>query len=196
MQVSVSSQRPGVRIQPLEDYCWRTERSGFHSLNDGPQVEEFFHCINNCFVDRLTLSFRPNTHPFLYYLRARANDLQCHIRALHLEYFIWENDVREEEIDYALVDFLGVHLKPNVFEMSAHYECCEDNAMLFTHGALRENVKHLAYKVSEAPQIARFTRNCYIDRQPLAFFRYMIQPQFPLYSFLDFDSPQIFSPLV
>lgn len=118
------------------------------------ELERRFHDINNSFVDRLSLSFRPEDRPFLYYLRANADDLQCHIGALHLEYLLGEVEHDTEgPVDYALVEFLGVHLKPRIYEMSANKEFREDYAMLFTYGALRSSVKQLVYKVSESRAI-------------------------------------------
>ncbi|KAH7691401.1 hypothetical protein AAVH_40084, partial [Aphelenchoides avenae] len=48
-------------------------------------------------------------------------------------------------IDYALVDFLGVQLKPQTYEISTVFDLHEDCAVLFTHDALRDRVKHLVY---------------------------------------------------
>lgn len=77
--------------------------------------------------------------PFLNYLRANADELQCRVIALNMA-----TDV----IDYALVDFLGVHLQPQVYETSALLVYREDFVMLFARGALRRSVKHLEYRVS------------------------------------------------
>ncbi|KAH7712783.1 hypothetical protein AAVH_19857, partial [Aphelenchoides avenae] len=101
-------------------------------------VEVLFHCVNNAFIYRLTLDFRPENLPFFAYLRANANELQCQVGALIIICF-------EAGIDYALIDFVGVHLKPQVYKMSMANEFREDYAMLIAHNALRGSVTQLDY---------------------------------------------------
>ncbi|KAH7699168.1 hypothetical protein AAVH_33729, partial [Aphelenchoides avenae] len=101
-------------------------------------LEMLFHRFNNAFVFRLAINFRQMDLPLLHYLRANASDLQCRIRALHI-------DGAEERIDYDLIGFLGLILKPQVYEVSLRGELHEDYATLFTHKALRDDVKHLVF---------------------------------------------------
>lgn len=78
-------------------------------------------------------------------MRANASELQCQIRALNTK-------DSPAGIDYALVDFLGFHLKPQVYEASIGAAPARSNeyAMLFTRNALRGSVKHLVYEVSKS----------------------------------------------
>ncbi|KAH7712431.1 hypothetical protein AAVH_20235, partial [Aphelenchoides avenae] len=99
-------------------------------------MEIVFRRVNNAFVRRLTLSFDRAHLPPLNHLRANAKKLQCHIRALRIE-------STEAAIDYALVDFLGAHLKPQAYEVSKTGELRENHVKLFKHDALRDKVKHL-----------------------------------------------------
>lgn len=104
-------------------------------------LETPFRRLKNAFVHRLILSFGTENLPVLYYLRGNANDLQCRVSVLRIY-----NSVG---IDYALVDFLGAHLKPQVYERPTVREFREDYAMLFANDALRGSVKHLVYEVSK-----------------------------------------------
>ncbi|KAH7673225.1 hypothetical protein AAVH_42295, partial [Aphelenchoides avenae] len=113
------------------------------SSPDEEELEMFFHFANNAFIYRLTPSFRPENLPFPYYLRANVKNLQCQVGALHIV------KATEEVIDYALVDFLGSHLKPRIYETSIAGELPEDYAMLFAHKALRGNLTHLLYEVGK-----------------------------------------------
>lgn len=107
---------------------------------DEQDREELFHRINNAFVRRLTLSFYRAELLYLDYLRANANNLQCQIRRLHIE-------DSGKDIDYALLDFLGVHLKPQIYEATILFAHREDIIMLFTRTALRDTVRHVVYWV-------------------------------------------------
>ncbi|KAH7711667.1 hypothetical protein AAVH_21024, partial [Aphelenchoides avenae] len=111
-------------------------------LEEGERVllgpEGLFLHANNAFVHRLALSFDRERLLPLYYLHANASELQCHIGALFVE-------ASDEEIDFALVDFLGICLKPQVYEASTDGELCEEQAMLFTRNALRQHITHLVY---------------------------------------------------
>lgn len=105
-------------------------------------LETLYRRVNNAFVDRLELSFHPEDSILLYHLRASASHLQCQIGALRVQ-------AKSVEIDYLLVDFVGVHLKPKAYEMSVWSEDdIEEYERLYTHNALRGNVTHLAYDVS------------------------------------------------
>lgn len=108
------------------------------------ELETFFHRVNNDFIRRLSLSFDHVSLPLLQGLRQNASNLQCHVITLHI------GDT-SEAIDNALVDFVGDHLKPQVYELSTDVdtEFSENHAMLFTHDALRGNVAHLVYTVSK-----------------------------------------------
>lgn len=66
--------------------------------------------------------------------------MQCRLGVLHVM-------DPQEVIDYALVDFIGVHLKPQGYELSSD-TVDEDYVMLFNQDALRGSVKHLSYEVS------------------------------------------------
>ncbi|KAH7709225.1 hypothetical protein AAVH_23516 [Aphelenchoides avenae] len=90
--------------------------------------EELFDRVNNAFVDRLVLSFRRENLSVLHGLRARVDDLQCQIRALRVTDAV-EEDGNKVALDYALIDFLGVHLKPQLYEATTSEE---GHAMLFT----------------------------------------------------------------
>lgn len=116
-------------------------------------MEIVFRRVNNAFVRRLTLSFDRAHLPPLNHLRANAKKLQCHIRALRIE-------STEAAIDYALVDFLGAHLKPQAYEVSKTGELRENHVKLFKHDALRDKVKHLVYEASKCPPYeSAVTRN-------------------------------------
>lgn len=107
-------------------------------------LQMIFRRVNNAFVHRLALSFRSENLPFLYHLRANSNDLQCRVKALHIE-----NVDNAAEIDYTLVGFLGVHLKPRVYEMSTWAASVKEAFVtLFANNAFGGNMKHLVYEVS------------------------------------------------
>ncbi|KAH7721301.1 hypothetical protein AAVH_11151, partial [Aphelenchoides avenae] len=78
---------------------------------------------------------------------ARADDLQCQIRVLRVTDVV-EEDGNKVALDYALVDFLGVHLKPQLYEATTNEE---GHAMLFAQRALRDVVSHLVYDLDEEP---------------------------------------------
>ncbi|KAH7699308.1 hypothetical protein AAVH_33587, partial [Aphelenchoides avenae] len=101
-------------------------------------LETLFRRVNNAFIRRLVIDFLPKDLPLPYYLWANADDLQCQIRALSFR-------ATGERIDYALVDFLGTHLKPRICETWSVNELSEDYVMLFTRDALRGNVTHLVF---------------------------------------------------
>ncbi|KAH7716299.1 hypothetical protein AAVH_16299 [Aphelenchoides avenae] len=108
-------------------------------------VEMIFHRVNNTFISRLEIGFRQEHLHLLYYLRSNVDDFQCEIRALRVR-------GTEMVIDYAVVEFLGVYLKPHVYEMwiwAASVE--EEYIMLFAHNALRGNLRHLVFEVSDSP---------------------------------------------
>lgn len=92
--------------------------------------------VNNAFVRQLTLSFRLEDLALLRYLRANAGNMQCRIGTVRLDG------------QKAAVDFLGVHLKPQICKTGL-FEHREDYAMLIAHNALRGNVKHFVYEVYE-----------------------------------------------
>lgn len=104
-------------------------------------LETIFHRVKKAFVHRLWLSFDQEHAPLLQRLRENTDDLQCRIRVLHIGN-AWV------AIDYALVDFLGAHLKPLIYETSIEHEFSEDYSLLFRHNALRGNLKHLEFEVS------------------------------------------------
>ncbi|KAH7699674.1 hypothetical protein AAVH_33221, partial [Aphelenchoides avenae] len=79
------------------------------------------------------------------HLRANANDLQCRIQVLRVD------SAAAEGIDYGMVDFVGVHLKPWIYATSVADH--EDYAMLFTHNALRGSIKHLVYWFGDLPAL-------------------------------------------
>ncbi|KAH7699475.1 hypothetical protein AAVH_33419, partial [Aphelenchoides avenae] len=93
----------------------------------GQELESLFRRVNNAFIGLLRIGFLLEELPFPYYLRANADDLQC-------------------QTDYALVDFLCFHLKPQVFEMWRAEERYEDYVMRFTHDVFRGHIKHLVYE--------------------------------------------------
>lgn len=103
-----------------------------------------FDRLNNAFVHRLTLSFCQENLHLLHYLRANANVLKCEVGLLSI------GDT-SKAIDYALVDFLGAHLKPSTYETLMFHGLREDYAMFFARDAWRGNVKHLTYIVSQYP---------------------------------------------
>lgn len=107
--------------------------------------EMLFRRVNNAYIRRLAFDFHPANLRFLHYLRANAGGLQCQIQTLRIS-------GSSADIDYALVDFLGANLKPQVYEGVASrwgYDLRDDYVMLFTCNALRRNVKRLAYDVSK-----------------------------------------------
>lgn len=107
-------------------------------------LETFFHRVNNAFIHELEFGgFCQESHRRLCRFLATANSLQCQIGALRIE-------VSKEGIDYALIEFLGVHLKPHTYEVSMIGKLREDYVMLFTHEALRGSVRHLVCEVSNA----------------------------------------------
>lgn len=106
------------------------------------ELETLFHRVNNAFIRRLSLRFDRGDLPIPYYLRANGDGLQCEVKHLVVQ-------ASEEQIAYALVDFLGTHIKPRVCEIWGDTELIEDYTMLFTRDALRGSVKHLVYLVSK-----------------------------------------------
>lgn len=106
---------------------------------DEQDLEAVFHRFSNAFIRRLTLDFVLEDLPLPYYLRANANDLQCEISVLRVG--------ATSGIDYALADFLGLHLKPETFEVWSDNELSDDTALLFKRDAYRGNIKHVVYEV-------------------------------------------------
>ncbi|KAH7712433.1 hypothetical protein AAVH_20237, partial [Aphelenchoides avenae] len=111
------------------------EQDGEHEL------DMLFHRVSNAFIYRLSLSFLRVDLPLPYYLRAHANDLHCRVRTLHIKN-------AAVAIDYALVDFLGACLKPQVYETSpvGSTSFHKRYAMLFTNDTLRRSVSHVVYE--------------------------------------------------
>lgn len=104
-----------------------------------------FHLLNNAFVDRLTLTFPPEHRKhdaLLYSLRTNANDLQCQIGTLRIE------DL-EEEVDYSLIEFLCVSLKPHTWETWVAGNLREDHAKLFALDGPRSTIEDLVFRVSQ-----------------------------------------------
>lgn len=115
-------------------------------------LEMLVHRVSNAFISHLRMSFRRNDPPLLYRLMANVENLQCQIRCLKVDV----DDDEEASIDYALVDFLGVHLRPQVYEVSTWSASCEEEyAKLFAHNSLRDSVKHVDYDVSQSPKNGR-----------------------------------------
>lgn len=112
-------------------------------------LETLVRRINNAYIHRLTLSFHRMDLPLPYYLRANADRLRYHVRALSID------DTVEVEayggkvgIDSALVDFLGSRLKPQIF-LASMWTLREEYAMIFKHDALRSSVRRLEYEASK-----------------------------------------------
>lgn len=118
------------------------------STRDERDLDVLFHRFNNAFIQELSLRFDGESLRLPYYLKARANDLQCLIRSLHV-------GATEHGIDYGVVDFVGAHLKPEIYETKMvdrnlpDYDSVltQDYIMLFSRNALRGNVTHLEYEV-------------------------------------------------
>lgn len=75
-------------------------------------LEDLFNRINNTFVRRLVLDFRPSNLPLSHYLRENADDLLCQIGAFRIVIAEDEEEVDGGAvvIDYPLIDFIGAHL--------------------------------------------------------------------------------------
>lgn len=130
-------------------------------------LEMLFRRVSNAFIGQLRMSFRRNDPPLLYHLKANADNLQCQIRSLQVEV----DDDERASIDYALVGFLGVHLRPQVYDVSTWDASCEeDYAKLFAHNALRDSVKHVKYEVSQSPTNGRRQLNKLHTNQPIGHF--------------------------
>lgn len=111
-------------------------------VNPGERdLEILFRRVNYAFIRRLSLNFRRGSLVFPYYLAANASALHCQIRALRI-------DGTLQGIDYALVDSLGVHLKPHTYATRIEGRLREDYVMLFTHNALRSTVRHLEFDLN------------------------------------------------
>lgn len=115
--------------------------------SDEHDTEAVFHRLNNAYIERLTLSFRQDDVVLLHYMRASFDLLQCRIHALHIR-------KPEATIDYALVDFIGSHLKPTAYEMSVEPDLfppdgqlVEEYTALYRHDAMHSNVSRLLYEV-------------------------------------------------
>ncbi|KAH7716288.1 hypothetical protein AAVH_16287 [Aphelenchoides avenae] len=106
--------------------------------------ETLFHRVNNAFIHQLTLNFFRECLRLPYYLLANSTELQCKIRTLQV-------DALDNDIDYALVDFIGVHLKPQVYEAWVDVGTNEEYVMLFARNAVRGNVKYLEYECGGGP---------------------------------------------
>lgn len=87
------------------------------------------------------LNFHRGDLRLLSYLPTKADAPQCQIRTLSIR-------ATEARINYTLVGFLSAHLKPQVYEIWTEGELPEDYAMLFVHGVLFGNLRHLVFKVS------------------------------------------------
>ncbi|KAH7714033.1 hypothetical protein AAVH_18606 [Aphelenchoides avenae] len=109
-------------------------------------LEKLFHRVNNAFIRVLEFSFCPEDLAPLNYLRTKVGELQCQIRSLRIR-------ASTAEIDYAVVDFLGVHLKPQVYHFSTYRPRFEEaSAMLFARNSLRDCVAHLEYNMFETAE--------------------------------------------
>lgn len=108
---------------------------------DAGTPETLSRRVNNAFVHRLRLDFRVANLPLLYHLRANADNLQCQTKVLHVA-------ASEDEIDYALICFLGVHLKPRMYETAMNGDARKEYASLPMHEALRGTVTHVEHRVS------------------------------------------------
>lgn len=113
------------------------------SSRNQQDLELLFHGLNNAFVDRLTTCFHREDLSLLHCLRTKANDLQCRIRMLYIEDTL-------EKVDYALVDFLGLHLRPQICKLEMAREVREDYATLLAYGALRDSVTRWEYQVRKS----------------------------------------------
>ncbi|KAH7694712.1 hypothetical protein AAVH_38237, partial [Aphelenchoides avenae] len=103
-------------------------------------VEMLFRRMNNAFIERLTLRFCRENIRLPRYLRSNADDFQCRNRTFH----VMDSD---EKIDYSLVDWLAVRLKPRICEAFIWSASrVDDYALLFAQSALRGSVTHLEYK--------------------------------------------------
>ncbi|KAH7712426.1 hypothetical protein AAVH_20230 [Aphelenchoides avenae] len=107
------------------------------------------HRLDNAFIHRLMVSFLEENLRFAHYIRANASELQCQIRTLHIDGSQEEQDGRAVGIDYDLLDFLGAHLKPQIYKSSIADVLREGCVMLLPHDALRSNVTHLVYEAFE-----------------------------------------------
>lgn len=108
--------------------------------------ENIFRRINNAYVGRLALRVSEECLRHLYHLRANVSDLQCQVRALRI-------NGASVRIDNALVDFVCLQLKPQVYEMVrslwSFLGLLNDYAKLFTQNAVRGIVAHTEYEVSK-----------------------------------------------
>ncbi|KAH7712794.1 hypothetical protein AAVH_19868, partial [Aphelenchoides avenae] len=122
------------------DICIHHENQWTEMMTpDDQDLQTLFYRVNNAFIQRFTLSFRRENRAFPYYIRAKANDLHCKVDALRVE------GEGNAEIDYVLVSFLGLHLKPQVYETWMLRELHEDYIMLFAHDSFRRIVTSLVY---------------------------------------------------
>lgn len=110
---------------------------------DAADLETLFHRVKNAFIHRLEFNFLQENVHHLHYLRSKADNLHCRIGSLRIQ-------GSAVEIDYDVVDFLGVHLKPQIYAISMLGQLREEYVTLFAHTAMRASVKHLAYEVGEA----------------------------------------------
>lgn len=131
-----------VRIRLMKDQYVHHFDSTLATGEQDPEM--LYHRINNAFIERLALSFRQRALCHLKYLRANAEDIQCKIGTLRI-------DGCAAAVDYALIDFLGGHLKPKIYETWMYDLLRRDYATLFAHNALRGKVTHLVYEVSNNP---------------------------------------------
>lgn len=111
--------------------------------------------INNAFVERLNVRFiRHDDDPrydsggarFLGHLHENAGALECRIKTLCNVGLIHSR----AHIDYALVDFVANHLKPQALDTIV---CCNEQqtsqTMLFDHVSMRSSIKHVLFQVSK-----------------------------------------------
>lgn len=104
-----------------------------------------FARVNNAFVETFEVSFIRglNGARFLGYLRDRTAGLQCRINVLSIADFM----ELPADIDYALVDFVASHLKPQ--SLDAEYDAQQSYCATFQgRASIRSTLRHVKLCVS------------------------------------------------
>lgn len=108
--------------------------------------------VKNAFVERLEISSRDleiknqNGARCFRHLRDHAAELQCRIKSLRLTPYDFRRP--PANFDYALVDFVSCHLRPQELRVDVYNEQQAPLASLFDHPSVRSTLKHVQFHVS------------------------------------------------
>ncbi|KAH7714473.1 hypothetical protein AAVH_18199 [Aphelenchoides avenae] len=151
---------PLRRIQSVEMssskcYIHKSERSQDHPLVLSVEYEsdKLLRYVDNAFILRLVFADRETDLAFLRYMQEHTAALQCRIRTLHVDWSMFDFDDK-------LFDFIGTHLKPQVYTAELFPICrdahIERELLLFARSSFCDKIKHVEYHLKDtlpAPSI-------------------------------------------